>query len=149
MMKLGGWIVMLVSLVLFVTIFGVETSISPILDKVGITINSSITTVEGITMDPEGSTFWGWIFGTGGFLVALGVGGLVAIGLFGKGYDPSLIYAGFLIPLAVLFISAFVGVVTYVNGFGQAWMTFITTFIFSALSVGFVMSCVSYFGGRQ
>jgi len=149
MMKLGGWIVMLVSLVLFVTIFGVETSISPILDKVGITINSSITTVEGITMDPEGSTFWGWIFGTGGFLVALGVGGLVAIGLFGKGYDPSLVYAPFLVALSLAFISTFVGVITEVAKYGQVWMSLITSFIFGVLAVGFVFSAIGYFGGRQ
>ena len=149
MMKLGGWIVMLVSLVLFVTLFGFETSVSPILEKVGISINSSITTVEGITVDTEGSTFWSWMFGTEGFLVALGVSGLVAIGLFGKGYDPSLVYAPFLVALSLAFISTFVGVITEVAKYGQVWMSLITSFIFGVLAVGFVFSAIGYFGGRQ
>jgi len=147
-MRLGGWMVMLTGLVLFLTLVGLPTGLTSILNSLGITINP--VTAEITAIDIESSSFWSEIFGTTGILVAvIGTGvGSVLVGLFGKGYDPSLVYAPFIVAVAAIFISTFWGIISYVMSFGQLWMTSIVGLMFGVLGVGFVMSCVDYFGGR-
>ena len=147
-MKLGGWVVMLSAMVLFLTLLGLPTGLNSILDSIGISINP--TTSEIISADIETSSFWDAIFGTTGILVAI-IGtaiGSIVIGLFGKGYDVSLVYAPFIVTIAGTYVVTFWGIIQYVRGFEQLWMTSIIGLIFGVLGVGFAMSCLDYFGGR-
>jgi len=147
-MKLGGWVVTLSAMILFLTLMGLPTGLDSIMTSIGVTTNSS--TSEIVSADIEQSTIWSKIFGTTGILVLIiGTGvGSVLIGLFGKGYDVSLVYAPFLVAIAGIFVSTFWGIIIYVKGFEQLWMTSIVTLIFGVLGLGFAMSCLDYFGGR-
>lgn len=146
-MKLGGWIVMLTTMIMFLSLLGLPTGLTPILEKVGINIDSDTAQIE--SADIESSTLWNRIFGSGvGILVILGGAAIVAIGLFARGYDPSLILVPFIVFVGGLYISTFWGIISYVATFHQSWMTSIIGLIFSALAVGFIVACVDYFAGR-
>jgi len=147
-MKLGGWVVMLSAMVLFLTLMGLPTGLDSIMTSIGVTTNS--TTSEIVSVDVEQSSIWDSIFGTTGILVLIiGTGvGSILIGLFGKGYDVSLVYAPFIVAIAGIFVSTFWGIIVYVKGFEQLWMTYIVVLIFGVLGLGFAMSCLDYFGGR-
>ena len=147
-MKLGGWVVMLSAMVLFLTLMGLPTGLDSIMTSIGVNTNSA--TSEIVSVDVEQSSIWDSIFGTTGILVLIiGTGvGSILIGLFGKGYDVSLVYAPFIVAIAGIFVSTFWGIIVYVKGFEQLWMTYIVVLIFGVLGLGFAMSCLDYFGGR-
>jgi len=146
-MKLGAWLVMLTAMIMFLSLLGLPTGLNSTLEKVGININPDTAQIE--SADIESSTLWDRVFGSGiGILVILGAGAIIAIGLFARGYDPSLIIIPLIVLVAGVYISTFWGVISYVATFNQTWMTSIVGLIFSVLAVGFTMSCVDYFAGR-
>ena len=147
-MRLGGWVVTLSAMIMFLTLMGLPTGLDDIMTSIGVTTNSTTSAI--ISADVEQSTFWSKIFGTTGILVLIiGTGvGSVLIGLFGKGYDVSLVYAPFIVAIGGIFVSTFWGIIVYVKGFEQLWMTSITALIFGILGLGFAMACLDYFGGR-
>ena len=147
-MRLGGWVVTLSAMIMFLTLMGLPTGLDDIMTSIGVTTNSTTSAI--ISADVEQSTFWSKIFGTTGILVLIiGTGvGSVLIGLFGKGYDVSLVYAPFIVAIGGIFVSTFWGIIVYVKGFEQLWMTYIVVLIFGVLGLGFAMSCLDYFGGR-
>ena len=146
-MKLGSWLVMLTALIMFLSLLGLPAGLDGILDTVGININQTTSEIESVDM--EGSSFWSELFnGTSGILILLGGAAIVTIGLFARGYDPSLIILPFIVTVAGLYISTFWGIIKLVIDLNQAWMTSIVGLIFGSLAVGFVMACVDYFAGR-
>lgn len=144
-MQLGGWVVMLVSFILFLFLIGLPTGLNDMVSGLGIGTDDNGV----IDSDIESSSLWSEVFGVTGILVVLGASGLIIIGLFGKGYDPSLVYVPFIIYIGGLFIRTFTTIVTFVHGFNQVWLTSIVALIFTAMGFGFAMSCLNYFGGRQ
>ena len=121
-MKLGGWLVMLTAMIMFLSLLGLPTGLNSTLEKVGINIDSDTAQLE--SADIESSTLWNKIFGSGvGILVILGGAAIVAIGLFARGYDPSLILITFIVFVGGLYISTFWGIISYVATFNQSWMT--------------------------
>lgn len=144
-MRLGGWVMMLSAMIIFLTLIGMETGLTTTLDSLGISINQ---TSGEFVADIESSSIWDAIFGTAGVLILIGTAGLVLIGLFGRGYDPSLAYAPFIVAVGALYMSTFWSIISYVAGFNQWWMTSIIGLIFATLGIGFIMSCINYFGGR-
>lgn len=143
-MKLGGWVIMLTVMILFLSLMGLQIPIlDNILNALGIDIN--LGTSEIVSADIENSSLWNSI--TVIFL-ALVAGGAVVVGLFAKGYDTSLVILPFIVFLGGLFISTFGAIISYTIGGSPTWLVGIVTIIFTGLSVGFVMSCVDYFAGR-
>lgn len=149
-MRLGGWIVLLTAMILFLTVVGVDTQLTGPLGVMGIVVSSE--TSEITDADIENSTFWSKLFnseeGNQGWIYALGVTGIVIIGLFAKGYDVSIVLAPIIVYIGGVFISSFWKITLYVQGFGAVWLTTVVGLILSVLSVGFVMACIDYFGGR-
>ncbi len=146
-MKLGGWLVMLTALIMFLSLLGLPAGLDGILGTVGISVNETTSELE--SADIENSGFWGRIFsGTTGILVILGGAAIVTIGLFARGYDPSLILLPFIVFVGTLYVSTFWAIIKLVIDLGQPWLTSIIGLIFGALAVGFAMSCVDYFAGR-
>jgi len=138
---------MLTGMIMFLSLLGLPTGLTPVLDGLGVTLNSTTSTV--MTADLESSSLWSKIFGSGaGILIILGGAAVVTIGLFARGYDPSLVILPFIVFVGGLFISTFWGVTLYVSTFNQTWLTSIIALIFTALAVGFVTACVDYFAGR-
>ena len=146
-MKLGGWLMMLTGLIIFLSLLGLPAGLDGILDTIGVDINQDTSQIT--SADMESSGFWGKLFGgTSGILIVLGTGAIITIGLFARGYDPSLIILPFIVTVAGLYISTFWGIIKLVIDLNQAWMTSIVGLIFGSLAVGFVMACVDYFAGR-
>ena len=146
-MKLQGWLIMLTAMIMFLSILGLPVGLDPVLDGLGINIDQDTGEVK--SADIESSSLWAKIFGgTSGILIILGGAAVIAIGLFARGYDPSLIIIPFIVFVGGLYISTFWGIIKYVMAFNQSWMTSIIAIIFSALAVGFIVSCVDYFAGR-
>ena len=122
-MKLGGWLVMLTVMTLFLSLIGLSIPLlNPINEAIGIQINE--TSSEVISADLESSGFWSRLFGeasfslfgvefTAGILIVLLGAGALAVGLFARGYDTSLIILPFVVFVAGLFISTFWGVISY------------------------------------
>jgi len=154
-MKLGGWIVMITTMIIILSFIGVNTSLSPLVSNLGI----NITDAELQKVDIESSSLWerlfsesaieifGVEFDTGGILIAL-LGGTIIIGFLAKGYDVSLILLPIVIFFLSIFVSSFASIISYINDFHNWWMTSMVVIIFGALMVGFVMSGIDYFGGR-
>lgn len=157
-MKLGGWLVMLSVMILFLSLIGLNIpGLNSINEQVGIRVDNSTSQVT--SADIENSNIWtilfsnsaitifGVSFSAGGILIAL-LAGSVAVGLFAKGYDPSLVLLPIVIFVAGLYASTFWAIISYVKGFSQTWITSIVAIIFSGLGIGFIFSCIDYFGGR-
>ena len=146
-MKLGGWLVMLTAMIMFLSLLGLPAGLDGILGTVGISLNE--TTFELESADIESSNFWKELFGgTSGILIVLGTAAIVTIGLFARGYDPSLILLPFIVFVGTLYVSTFWAIIKLVIDLNQPWLTSIIGLIFGALAVGFAMSCVDYFAGR-
>ena len=144
-MKLGAWIVMLTAFIMFLSLMGFTTGVNTVLSGLGVNMTNS----QLISSDIQDSTIWSQLFGGLGILVVVGTAvGSVVIGLFGKGYDTSLVYLPFIIWAAGFFIISIVNVMGEVIDLNQSWMTGIVGLIFTALSVGFLMACADYFGNR-
>jgi len=142
-MKLGGWMVMIVSMIIFLEFMGIPTGLSVILNSFGITINSA--SGELINAGLDNSSVWLQILTV---LTALSIGGAVIVGLFAKSYDTSLVILPLIVAIGGIFIVTFGAIILYVKALDIQWMTMLITTIFGALGVGFIMSCVDYFAGR-
>jgi len=146
-MKLGGWLIMLTVMAVFLSLVGLNIAgFNAINDFVGVEINS--TTTEIISADLESTSFWDRIFKDGYGILAVILAGVVAIGFFARGYDTSLVIAPFILLVAGIYISMFWGVISYVQTIGEVWLTSIIAILFVGLGVGFAMSCLDYFAGR-
>jgi MFS family permease len=150
-MKLGSWVVMLLTMIIIMEFIGLPTGLGTILNDFGVSVNP--TTHELINADIENSNFFSKIFLTGSGVLALllasGVGAVI-IGLFSKSYDPSLIILPVITGTAALFISTFWSIIKYVQEIPttEAWMVRLVATVFVGLAAGFIWSCVDYFAGR-
>ena len=142
-MRLPTWLVMLTVFALFLSLIGFSIPGLPdIPNALGITITNS--TMTGVNYQDSG--FWNNIFGDGlGILLLLVGGGAVVVGLFAKGYDPSLVVVPFIVYVGGVFISSIASVMIYVIALEQIWLTSIIGLIFGGLLVGFTMACIDYF----
>ena len=159
-MKLGAWVVMLSTMIMILLFLGIninsnEGDSNPVIESVGIDITNS--TVQ--SADISNSGFWKSLFSeeavtiagvaiSGGALILLLGAGSVIVGLFAKGYDPSLVILPFVVIIAGIYVSVGWSTIQYVGNFNQWWMTSLITIIFGGLGIGFVFSCVDYFAGR-
>lgn len=135
-MRLGGWVITLVAMSLFLTIIGVDSGITAILEKIGVTANG---------MDIKQATFYLTLLSA---FAVVGAGGAIVVGLFAKSYDVSLIILPFVTFVLSLFITVFHSIFLVVSAYEIAWLTWIITIIFGSLTFGFIMACVDYFAGR-
>jgi hypothetical protein len=142
-MKLGNWMIMIVSMVIFLEFMQIPTGLGVILNSFGLNIGSGV-----VTQTIDNSSIWNDIFGASGIFILLAAGGAVIVGLFAKSYDASLVILPLIITIGGIFIVTFGTVIMYINALGIQWMTMLITTIFGAMGVGFIMSCVDYFAGR-
>jgi len=146
-MKLGGWVMMLTTMVLFMTLVGVSTSFTIILNLLGVT---QVEGASGVVLsgDVEGSSLWNNLFGVDGIIAGLGVGTAVAVGLFIATKEIGVLLIPFIVLVGQTYIGTFWATIMKVSAYGQWWMTSIVVLIFTSLAVGFIVALVDYFGGR-
>lgn len=144
-MKLWNYIVLMLSLMIFLEFVGLQTGLSTTLSNFGVEFNDNSELISG---DLENSGFFSQIFGSTGILIVListGVGAVV-VGLFAKSYDTSLVVLPLVIWVGTLFASTFWSIIQYVPE-EQKWMTALIATIFIPLGAGFLWSCVEFFRG--
>jgi len=144
-MKLWNYIILLVTMMIFLEFVGIPTGLSATLENFGISINPA--TANLITADLESSNFFDRIFGNTGVLIILLGGGAIIVGLFAKSYDTSLVILPLIVLIGTLFASTFWTIIKYTQALGQSWMTALIATIFVPLGIGFIWSCVEFFRG--
>ena len=147
MIKLGNYLILLMGMMMFLEFLVIATGVSVILNTFNVQINPVDSTL--IIADLENSGFFSQIFTSGGVLLSV-IGGLtvVAIGLFARGYDPSLVILPAVVFVGTLFASTFWLMINYAMTFNQPWLTALVATIFIPLGIGFIWSNVDYFAGR-
>ncbi len=146
-MKLGGYMIMIVTMIMFLQFIGIPTGAQTILKYVGVEINDQSGYLNNA--DLESSSFFDKIFNNlTGILFIIGAAGVVIIGLFGRGYDTSLVIVGLVIAVGSAFASTFWTIIKFMQGFGVQWATNIVALIFVGVGLGFIIACVDYFAGR-
>lgn len=133
-MRLGGWLMMLTGMILFLTILGINTGLDSIVNFLGLT-STGINFVD--------SSFYVALLAAIGLLAGAGV----VIGTIGRSVDPRFFIAPFVVTVAGFFIKTFVSIIKLVAAYEQNWMTFIIVIIFGTLAVGFSMACADYVSG--
>lgn len=146
MMKLGEYVIVLLTMMVVLEFVGVPTGLSTTLNNYGIYINPA--TSELISADLGASGFWDYLLGNSGVLLLLLGAGAIIVGFFAKGYDVSLAILPIITTTAFLFISTFWSVISYVQQLNELWMTSLIATIFIGLGAGFIWSCIDYFAGR-
>jgi hypothetical protein len=144
-MKFGKFVVLFVTMILFLEFVAIPTGASVILSSFGIDINENYDLESA---DIGNSTFFNWVFGNAGILITIGAVGAVIIGLFAKSYDTSLIILPLIVTIGGLFASTSWAVISYCMGLGIGWLTKIVSVVFIGLGIAFLMSCIDYFANR-
>ncbi len=146
-MKLGGFIIMIVCMIMFLEFLAIPTGASNILGSFGVDITPATGKLN--SADLEASSFFSWIFGTGaGIFFIIGTVGAVLIGLFGRSYDTSLVILPLVISVGSLLASTIWTIIKYMQSIGPSWATNIVALILFGIGLGFIMACVDYFAGR-
>jgi len=145
-MKFSEWVVVLLVMAIFLSLVGIPTGITSVMNDYGV----NITTAGGIqTADMGNSGFFNYLFGTGtGILIVLIGSGAVIIGLFAKSYDTSLVILPIILTTATSFIAIFWSTIKYIMQFEQIWMTSTIGLLFVGIGAAFIWSAVDYFAGR-
>jgi len=143
-MKLGAWMVMITILVVGFVILGFNSPENNIGGALLTFLGINIGNVFQFTVV---SPFWTAVIGA----IALTAGAAIVIGLFGKGYDSSLIYSTALLTFGTIFIVSLIQI--YFALFstlpeGYYWIAQVIGLVFAGLAVGYVMATFDYFGGR-
>jgi len=140
-MKLGGWMITLTVMCLFLALIGLNIpGVSTITDAAGITINNESAQITDFNF--QGSSIWQKLFGLNGLLLLVSLGSVITAGLYVVTKDKSILILPFLVLVAGIYISTFISIVLYVE---TGWMKSLVGLIFGGLGVGFFMSILDYF----
>jgi len=140
-MKLGEWTVVILTMILFLELFGITTGLGVILSQFGIATENGVVT----DADLEGSSIWTEILAA---LAVVAVGGAVIIGLFAKSYDTSLVIAPLILFVVGIFGSTFFSIISIPEISDVVWIKNIISILFIGMGGAFVWSAVDYFAGR-
>lgn len=146
-MRLGGFTVTFVVMIMFLAFVGIPTGTTDTLKLFGINIDA--VNGELISADGEQSEFFRQLLGENlGALIAFTLAGAVIVGLFAASRDTIFIVTPVIVFLATSLSSVSWNIIKYTIGFGQAWATNIIVIIFVGIWIAFIMSCMDYFAGR-
>jgi len=99
---------------------------------------------DGDLSNVKASTFWLALVA----VLAL-AGASVVASLFGRSPDTRLLLAGFLSTFGVLYLADLLWVFQQLISYGELWITFVATAIFAPLTLGFIISLISYWQGSD
>jgi hypothetical protein len=147
-MKVWNYVVITITMLIFLEFMGVQTTANSLLDLVGIDINSENGTLT--SGDVTNSAFFTNAFGIGvGILVVIASAGGIIDGLFGKQFDTRLVILPFITGTLALFMTSGWNIVQYAYSTGDSWLGAIIATIFLPLSVGYALALVEFFGGTD
>jgi len=141
-MKLSGWAVIVVGMVFFLTIIGIDTGLTNVLEYFGIIASNGTVVVT-----PDASSLFDYLFDSaGGILVALTATAGLLVGLYWKTGDTNILLIPYIISITSLMLSVFYPTIKLVSG--TPWAVLILSVILGTISIGLITSSVDYFLGR-
>jgi hypothetical protein len=146
-MKVWNYLIIMITLLIFLEFVGVHTGGGILLNKVGISINQENSILE--TSDIQQSEFYDDLFGAGGILILVLTAGAVIVGFFTKSFEWKLVLAPFMTGVVITFVSAGVSIINYARTTGEHWLIAVISTIFLPLTIGFVYSVFEWFGGSE
>ncbi len=146
-MKVWNYVIMFISMMVFLEFVGLPTGLSGTLNYFGIQMNSE--TSQLITADLESSQLYDFIFGSTGLLILLLTAGVVIVGFFTKSFNPELILLPFITTVLIKFIGTSWAIIKYAQTTGQQWLIAIIATIFIPLGVGYIIATVEWFKGTD
>ena len=139
-MKVFNYIILTLGIVLVLHFAGIDTG-STIVDIVGLNEN-------GLAIDS--SAFYNYLFGTGGILLALGVGLGIVAGFFTQQKYENFIILPFIGAYLVNFTTALFNIVKYsLSASVPRWIGISVLCILGPLTIGLVFSLVEFFRGTD
>ncbi len=142
-MKIWNYIVIFITLFMFLEFVGFPMGFASTLSYFGITMVDS----QLVSADIASSALYSYLFGTVGILIL--AGGAVIIGLFSKSFDVNLILLPVITTVLVKFVSAGWIIVKYAQETGQSWLTGIVAMIFIPFTIGYIVAAVEWFRGTD
>jgi len=140
-MRVWNYIVMMLTLIIFLEFVGFHTPAGSILDFMGIGISETTSELESFSL--LSSNFFAIIATLSGVLAA----GAVIVGFFTKTFDWKIVVVTAVISITTLFVGAGVSIVSYAMATGESWLIAIVATIFIPITAGFVWSIVDWFAG--
>jgi len=134
--KVGNYIIITIGLVLLLKIAGIPTGLDWIASFVGLSTTSSAVNT---------SSFIAAVI----ILLSVSVTGAIIIGTFSQTANDYVVKSGFGIATVLLFVSTFVGIMSYMSQF-QSWLFYPVLLIMGVMSIDFIWSTVNWvFSGEQ
>lgn len=140
-MKVWNYIIIMLTMVIFLTFTGFTPSASPTSNlSIGFNVTSE---TNPVSVDFQNSSWYQ------SMILALIAGsvGAVAIGLFTKQFEWKLVILTPMLALAGLFISVGWSIVQLAISTGEGWLVAVIATIFIPLMVGFGISVMEWFAG--
>ena len=143
-MKIWNYVFIMTMIVVVLAFSGLSTGLDGILNLVGFKA----------TLGPDGgatgstSTFWDFIFASGGLLVGVGAGVVIA-GLFTRAKPENYIILPIIFGPLGLFIDTFVKLINTAKGTGELWVFGIISILLVPLMAGYTFALVEFFRGTD
>ena len=141
-MRVWNYIVLMLTLIIFLEFVGFHTPAGSILNSLGIEISSTTSDLGEITL--ASSNLFGLLAVLSG---AIAIGGTIIVGFFTKTFDWKLVVVVSIIPILILFVGTGVGIINYAISTGEKWLIAIVATIFLPMTAGFIWSVVDWFAG--
>jgi len=141
MSKLWNYLVMIAGLSILLALAGIKVpGVTNLFNNLGWTVGESVSSTQ------SSSTFWTFLFGTGGLLAGIGFTSLIGIGTFVFNKDKSYIMIPFLTTVSLYWGAILISVVNSMKGdpvFGV-----LLGLVLLPLSLGFIVSIGEWFLGQ-
>lgn len=148
-MKVGVYIVIMITMILFLEFSGFHTPAGAMLNStLGYSINNQTSVLE--TGDIKQSIFYNDIFLKGsGLLMIVATAGAVIVGLYSKSFDWKLVLVAFMTEVVILFAATGWIIVQYSRTTGQDWLVAVIATIFLPITGGFIWAIINWFGSGE
>jgi len=144
--KVRTYVVTMITLMMFLTLLGFETGMSPIYNKLNFQYTSDTGTIK--EYDLTGGDFWSYVFNEDTGVIIFSLGGAILIGLALKTNTVNILTAVFMVYIGILFGSTSIKLISMLLTAKSAmWITGIAVLIFGGLGIGFVISAVEWVKG--
>ena len=145
-MKIGEYIVIMMSLVMFLEILGFHTTAGGMLSafNVGVDATNSSISINGGGL--ESSSFYSGLIA----LLSVGFGAAIIAGLLSRTFDWKITLKGFMTG-TVMYLFAGTGFILINEAIskGNMWMVWIISIVFIPFTAGFLFAVFNWFGGGE
>ena len=150
MSKTYRYVIISVTMMLFLTFLGFQTGLTPLFNLINFNVDNSSGMIDNMSADVSTSNLNNFIFnntpGNKGILMMLV--GVVIIGLFARGQTENLLTVTFISGVLILFGQTFFFVLSAASdGTYPVWLTAVLFMTFLPITIGLFVSLVEWFKG--